>query len=412
MCTHNRSQDPDAITAGGKHCISYFQMEPAGLLSPSPRQTLSLVPVFSSSIPTKRFQSQRNTASTAPGLPQRSSVSPRTIRLCAGRRKQPRETWILGQQRGNPGTTTRAGGEAGKRNPRTNNFKQEKVVLRAGVERGGGRGEEERRKNTKLQLSARGCDSSAGRAALPHELLNSTGRERRPRAGRAALRSSRAAPRSPRRAQCSPRPGAERPGGRAGIPAYFAERRSATGGRGARGEAGRILTYAVFLLPFGGNPTGHGAEAAGAGGDARTPLLRRHFPTAGREKFLPTAVMWYGRSQRPAGGSRPGAAPGQRDEPRLREPGDAESAAPSQDGAKRPHHGKAGGSRADRVPASLCRKLCPAQNRLRRKAARSALFRGQKVGAARAASELFISPVKRWLLWFLLYFRAAEPRRI
>lgn len=131
----------------------------------------------------------------------------------------------------------------------------------------------------------------------------------------AALGSGPGAPRSPRRAHlrrrgnggpagpsAAPRPEQSGPGGRGGIPAYFAERRSATGGRGARGEAGRVLTYAVFLLPFGGNPAGHGAGAAGAGGDARAPLLRRHFPTAGREKFLPTAVMWCGRSQRPAPG--------------------------------------------------------------------------------------------------------------
>lgn len=174
-------------------------MEDAGLLSPSPRQTLSLVPVFSSSTPTKRFQSQRNTASTAPGLPQRSSVIPRTIRLCAGGRKQPRETWILGQQRGNPGTSR---GEAGKRNPRTNNFKPEKVVLSAGVEEGGRRrGERTQSCNFLLE-----DDSSAGRAALPHELLNSTGREGRPRAGRAAVRLH-ARPAGPRAA-----PGPEQSG--------------------------------------------------------------------------------------------------------------------------------------------------------------------------------------------------------
>lgn len=83
-------------------------------------------------------------------------------------------------------------------------------------------------------------------------------------------------------------------GGKARGWGFPAGRRSATGGSGA----GRVLTYAVFFLPFGGNPAGHGAggrggggRAAGPGGDAReSPVsLRRHFPTAGREKFLPTA---------------------------------------------------------------------------------------------------------------------------
>lgn len=80
------------------------------------------------------------------------------------------------------------------------------------------------------------------------------------------------------------------------------------GFRSATGGSGRVLTYAVFFLPFGGNPTGHGA---GLRGGARAPApYAAIFPPRDGKSF-------YRRRNHvvraePAGG--PGAAGGARGE--------------------------------------------------------------------------------------------------
>jgi len=128
--------------------------------------------------------------------------------------------------------------------------------------------------------------------------------------------------------------------------------------------------------------------------------------------------MWCGRSQRPAPG---------RGEPAQGSPRTAGRAPPSPwgtgghcarssrpAGATRRRAGQAGSSRADCIPAlqeiaplrtgSVYKQRAPLYPAVKKRAA--------SVGAARAASELFSAPVKCWLLCFLPYFRAAEPRRI
>lgn len=119
------------------------------------------------------------------------------------------------------------------------------------------------------------------------------------------------------RAPSRPRSGA---GSRAGT---GRPRPGGAAGRNRRERGGRVLTYAVLLLPFGGHPAGHGA---GSRRDARAPLPTPPFSDRGTGKVSPDGgVMWCGRSQpgparRPSPALRAPSAPGERPGPAPRLP--------------------------------------------------------------------------------------------
>lgn len=170
--------------------------------------------------------------------------------------------------------------------------------------------------------------STARSFSAPRSARRATGRQRS--GGRKAT-----SPSGARRSQRAPQlPGSrEEPGGggrnrrglggstalhpgRSGAGSRAGTGRPRPGGapeRNRRERGGRVLTYAVLLLPFGGHPAGHGA---GSRRDARAPLPTPPFSDRGTGKVSPDGgVMWCGRSQ-PGRARRPSASPPRPGRPR------------------------------------------------------------------------------------------------